>query len=334
MTWWQALVLGLVQGLGEFLPISSSGHLVLFQNIFGMDGEVLLLDSLLHVATLAAVCIVLWPEIRMILRHPFRRLTWLLVVATIPAVIAALGLGDVIEQAFGGEWLGWGFLVTAGLMCLVGQLPLLERLRGRLKRPALRYTVIPACALLLSFGLCLLVRPEVEVTFGSIWLGALIMAALVCAVTLIPLPAIGRRRGKMEAEDISFGQALIMGLCQAVAIAPGISRSGSTLGGGLLSGVQRESATRFAFLMSIPAILGSLVFQAKDVLDMGFTAAMGGIGVVPLLLGMAAALVSGLFALKWMLKLVREGKLWTFGIYVAALAVLVLLDQSWWHLVF
>lgn len=334
MTWWQALVLGLVQGLGEFLPISSSGHLVLFQNIFGMNGEVLLLDSLLHLATLVAVCIVLWPEIRMILRRPFRKLTWLLVVATIPAVIAALGLGDFIDKAFGGEWLGWGFLVTAGLMCLVGQLPWLASLRNRLKNPALRYTVVPGCSLVLSLLLCALVRPEVEMTFGSIWLGAVIVAALMSLVVLVPLPSGGHRRGKSDVEDISWGQAIVMGFCQAVAIAPGISRSGSTLGGGLLSGVQRESATRFAFLMSIPAILGSLVLQGKDVLEMGFTAAMGGIGVFPLLLGMAAALVSGLFALKWMLKLVQQGKLWTFGIYVAALGMLVLLDQSWWHLVF
>ena len=115
-----------------------------------------------------------------------------------------------------------------------------------------------------------------------------------------------------------------MGCTQAIAIMPGISRSGSTLSAGLLAKVDRDKATRFSFLMSIPAILGSLVFQAKDVLEEGFTAAMGGMSIPAVLLGMVAAAVAGFVALKWMMNLVRKGKLWAFAIYTCIIGILTL----------
>ena len=110
----EALILGLVQGLGEFLPISSSGHLVLVQNLLNVEGEMLLFDTLLHAGSLAAVLVVLWPDIRQMLKKPFGKTTWLLVAATIPAVIVALTLEDFLDMLFAGSslWLAIGFFVT------------------------------------------------------------------------------------------------------------------------------------------------------------------------------------------------------------------------------
>ena len=266
MTTLQAIFFGIIQGLAEFLPISSSGHLVLVQNLLHIEGGMLLFDTLLHVGSLAAVLVVLWPDIRQMLRKPFGKTTWLLVAATIPAVVTALTLEDFLNMLFEGSslWLGIGFLLTPAVLLISGLWPAKAGRHGRapVESPAL--------------------------------------------------------------ESLSWTQALIMGCTQAVAIMPGISRSGSTLSAGLLSGVDRDKATRFSFLMSIPAILGSLVFQAKDVLEEGFTAAMGGMSPVAVLLGMVAAAVSGFIALKWMMNLVRKGKLWAFAIYTCIIGILTL----------
>ena len=267
MSIWQAVILGLVQGLAEFLPISSSGHLVLLQNILNAKGELLLFDTLLHVGSLVAVFVVLWPDIWPMLKKPLGRATWLLVAATIPAVIAALALEDLFDMLFAGSqlWLGIGFLLTTALLLVAGSWP----------------------------------------------------------------NAQGRHGGRAPKESpdlasLTWTQALIMGCTQAVAIMPGISRSGSTLSAGLLAGVSRDKAIRFSFLMSIPAILGSLVFQAKDVVEMGFSTAMGGMNMTAVLLGMAVAGLSGFVALKWMLNLVRKGKLWAFAIYTLIIGILTL----------
>ncbi len=267
MNIWQAILLGLVQGLAEFLPISSSGHLVLLQNILHVEGEMLLFDTLLHVGSLVAVFVVLWPDIRQMLKKPLGRITWLLVAATIPAVIAALTLESALDALFAGNrlWLGIGFLVTTVVLLVAGLWPATHGRHG-LRAPA--------------------ESPNLE--------------------------------------SLTWTQALIMGCTQAVAIMPGISRSGSTLSAGLLAGVDREKATRFSFLMSIPAILGSLVFQAKDVVEEGFIVAMGDMSTACVILGMVMAALAGFFALKWMMNLVKKGKLWAFAIYTCVIGILTL----------
>lgn len=263
MPWWQALILGIVQGLGEFLPISSSGHLVLFQNIFGFSGNELLFDTLLHLGTLAAVFIALWSDIWDIFKKPIRKTTLMIIIATIPAVIVAVLFGDFLESLFSGEFLGWGFLLTAVILLLAGKIKV--------------------------------------------------------------------RNQDTKLDNITFKQSIVMGILQAIAIFPGVSRSGSTISGGLITGGNRDAVTRFAFLMSIPAILGSVVFQIKDIVGMD---AVYDVGVLSLIIGMTAACISGFFALKWMLKLVKNGKLWIFGVYVGALGVLVVLDKYLFNLVF
>ena len=121
MNLWQAILLGLVQGLCEFLPVSSSGHLVLFQTILGVDDPGILLDTLLHVGTLIAIFVAFWKDIWAMIRRPLSKPVYLLVVATIPAVIATLLLGDFFETAFTGEFLGLGFLATSVILFVSGR---------------------------------------------------------------------------------------------------------------------------------------------------------------------------------------------------------------------
>ncbi len=254
MNVFQAAVLGIVQGLTEFLPVSSSGHLVLFQQIMGIEGDALFFDTMLHLGTLAAVVVVLWKDIISILRHPLKKPFWVLVVATVPAVVATLLFGDFFEGAYSGQYLSVGFLFTA---------------------------------------------------------------LLLCAAELV------NDMSKKKLGDVGYSHALIIGGMQAVAILPGVSRSGSTLVGGLFCGLERSKAANFAFLMSIPVILGSVVYQGYDVIKTGAI----DVGVAPTIVGMVCAGVSGFFAVKFMLNLVRKHKLYGFAIYVAILGVLVLTDQ-------
>jgi undecaprenyl-diphosphatase len=276
MTWWQALVLGVVQGLGEFLPISSSGHLVFFQNLFGITEAPLLLDTLLHAGTLVSVFILLWREFLFLFRKPFRVMLYL-ILATLPAVAAQLLFGDFLESAFDGSLLGWSFLATS-LLLLVAWL-LTEKKTAADKH---------AC-------------PDKSKSDGL--------------------------------NRIKWYQALAMGTAQAVAILPGVSRSGSTLCTGLLTGVGRETAVRFSFLMSIPVIGGSILLQAKEVVTLG-SAALGGLSPIFLALGVVAAAVTGLLSMSLMFRLVRKGKLWIFALYTGVLGIFVILDQTILHWVF
>jgi undecaprenyl-diphosphatase len=271
-----AIVLGVIQGLTEFLPVSSSGHLVLFQKIFGIEEPTMLFDIMLHVGTLAAVFAVLWKDIWAILRKLFQPLTAYLIIATIPTVIIALALKDPIEKLFEtGQFLGVCFLITSALLSAA---ELLSR-RGA--------------------------------TGGSHAVGGL------------------KKPGEMNWLD-----ALVIGIMQAIAIVPGVSRSGATLSGALSRRLNRDFAARFSFLLSIPAILGAAVLQLKDVVKTGETAAGDGISIAAMIAGTVSAAIVGFFAVRLMLKIVREKSLWGFAIYTAILGVLVLVDQFGAHFVF
>ena len=267
-----AIVLGVIQGLTEFLPVSSSGHLVLFQKIFGIEEPALLFDIMLHVGTLAAVFAVLWKDIWAILRKLFQPLTAYLILATIPTVIIALALKDPIEKLFEtGQFLGVCFLITSALLS--------------------------AAELLSKRG----------ATGGG---------------------------GLKKPGEMNWLDALVIGIMQAIAIVPGVSRSGATLSGALSRRLNRDFAARFSFLLSIPAILGAAVLQLKDVVKTGETAAGDGIGAAAMIAGTISAAIVGFFAVRLMLKIVREKSLWGFAIYTAILGVLVLVDQFGTHFVF
>jgi undecaprenyl-diphosphatase len=259
----EAVFLGAVQGLTEFLPVSSSGHLVLFRKILGISAPALFFDTLVHGGTLIAVFVVLRADIWSLLRRPLQPLSAWLILGTLPAVIAALAFKDAIEGAFeSGAFLGPAFLGTSVFLALA---EILSKRAARL-----------------------------------------------------------RQRGEMTWFD-----SLFIGIFQAIALVPGLSRSGSTLSASLARGLDRDFAARFSFLLSIPAILGALVLQIRDLAG---TAGAGisapeGIGVLALALGALSAAVVGFFAIRIMLKLVRERSLWGFSAYTGLLGLLVLADQ-------
>jgi undecaprenyl-diphosphatase len=275
MSVFKALILGIIQGITEFLPVSSSGHLVLLQKIFRISGSTLFFDTMVHVGTLAAVFVVLRWDIWNILRRPVQPLTFFLIIATLPAVFIALLFKDSIEKAFvSGSFLGFAFLATSALL-LVSEF--LNR-RGR------------------------------SVNTGEEFRGQ---------------------------DKMNWLDALVIGILQGIAIVPGISRSGSTLSGALCRRLDRDFAARFSFLLSIPAILGALVLQIKDLAENAPEAASqmpGGIG--PLITGTLAAAVVGFFSVRLMLKIVRERSLGGFAVYTAILGILVLTDRFGTHFFF
>jgi undecaprenyl-diphosphatase len=271
MNVFEAIVLGAVQGLTEFLPVSSSGHLVLLQKIFGISEPVLLFDTMVHVGTLIAVFIVLREDIWAILRRIVQPLTGCLILATIPTVIAALVFKDLIEEAFeSAAFLGFSFLFTA--------------------------------------------------------------------LALLASEFVSRRSAHAKPQAaMNWFDALVIGICQAIAIIPGVSRSGLTLSGALSRRLNRDFAARFAFLLSIPAILGALVLQLKDIVGGGGAAnsvSAAGIGPAPMIAGTLTAAVIGFFSIKFMLKIVKTRSLRGFALYVAILGVLVLADQHFGHFFF
>lgn len=251
----KSVILGLVQGLTEFLPVSSSGHLIVVKKLFGIDQEKfgLTYDIALHFATLVAVFIVFWPDIVALLKKPIQKLTGLLIVATIPAVFVGLFFDDYIEQiSQSGGFLGIAFIVTAGLLFFSQK----------------------------------------------------------------------TKKKDKTIDFMTYKDATVIGLVQGVAVMPGISRSGSTTSAGLFMGIEKESSMRFAFLMSIPIIMGSVVLGVKDIVSTPET-----INWSSIIVGMLSAGVSGYFAVKFMLNFFKKRSLNVFAVYVGILGVLILVDQ-------
>ena len=258
----QAAVLGLVQGLAEFLPISSSGHLILARAVMGISdaqaatGSYMMLDVLLHAGTLLAVLVVFWKDWWAILKNPFRSKTLLLlIIASLPALATVVLLGDLVDSVFTGWFLGVSFLITAVFMLIA--------------------------------------------------------------------ETVSHRPRRWE-EKPGFKHAVCMGLMQTIALLPGVSRSGSTLMGGVASGLSRKSAAKFSFMMSAPAILGSLIFEGKDAIEMGY---MKELALVPTLVGVLVAAFSGYLAIRFMLRLISRVSLNWFALYVALLGLVILLLQ-------
>lgn len=267
MDWWQALILGLVQGLTEFLPVSSSGHLVLFRELTGTDvspDAFVGFTVLVHFATVCSTLVVFWGVIWKLLKGLFRftyndetDYVGKLVVSMIPVGVAGLLFKDQVEDLFG-----------KGL-------------------------IVVGCCLLLTALL--------------LWLSDKFGA---------------RVGGKNHRNGISYGQAFIVGIGQACAVAPGLSRSGTTIATGLLTGVKRERMAEFSFLMVLAPIIGE---QLLDILkSLKGEVVLFGPEVSPLALalGFVAAFLSGLFACKAMIALVRRAKLWWFSVYCVLAAAL------------
>lgn len=272
MDWLDALILGIVQGLSEYLPISSSGHLEIFKQILGMDldpDSSLEFSVLLHVATVLSTIVVLWREFRplCVSFFTFKRdkefyYVCKILVSCIPVAIVGFCFKDFVESFFGGN------LVVVGVCLCV-------------------------TALLLCFAYYFRGMPS-----GN------------------SKPTAGH--------DITWRDALVIGCAQAVAVLPGLSRSGSTIATGLLLGDDREKVASFSFLMVIIPILGEGLLDLKDMLAPAADAAVAGAGAPlgAMLVGFMASFLVGCLACKWMLSLVKKGKLVWFAAYCAAAGLL------------
>lgn len=260
----EAVLMGLLQGFTEYLPVSSSGHLAIASYLFGVEGEENLTFTIaVHVATVCSTLVVLWKEIVWIFSGLFtfkeRRLTPAqryalnIIVSMIPVGIVGVFFKDYVEEIFGSGLVivGVCLLVTAGLL-------------------AFSYYY----------------HPRVK-------------------------------------DEISLRDAFIIGLAQACAVLPGLSRSGTTIATGLLLGNNKAGLAQFSFLMVIPPILGEALLDIVKAATEGVEAASAGIGTGPLLAGFIAAFVSGWIACKWMIDIVKKGKLIYFAAYCALVGIIV-----------
>lgn len=267
MQWWEAFLMGIVQGLTEFLPVSSSGHLMIARELLGVDAEGFLdFTVTVHFATVLSTIVVFWSAIWTILKGVLKlkyndETDYFLkiCVSMIPVALVGLCFKDKVEALFDES--------------------------------------------LTTVAICLFVT-----------------AALLCFSDFFGGKFV---RGKCYRNGISYWQAALVGLGQACAVAPGLSRSGTTIATGLLSGVKRENMAQFSFLMVLIPIIGE---QGLSLLDMlGEGAAFGsGMSALALLCGFAGAFASGLFACKVMVALVKRAKLAWFALYCALVGVLIL----------
>ncbi len=264
MDWIQALILGIVQGLTEYLPVSSSGHLTIISTLFGISGaDNLEFTVAVHVATVLSTLVILWREIDWILKGLFKfemndetKYALNIIVSMIPVGIVGLFFKDKVEEAFGSG------LLIVGVMLLV-------------------------TAVLLTFSY--FAKPR-------------------------------------QKEKISLWDAFVIGVAQACAVLPGLSRSGSTIATGLMLGDKKEKLAQFSFLMVIPPILGEALLDILKALK-GEEAFGGNVDVFALCIGFLAAFLSGCFACKLMINIVKKGKLIYFGLYCAIIGVAVLAFQ-------
>lgn len=259
----QAIILGIVQGTTEFLPISSSGHLVIIPYLLNMPNPPLVFDAMVHVATLLAVVLFFWKDLWNIITSFFknkldeetklnRKLGMLIIIATIPAALAGYFLEDFFAEFFSNPKDVSFFLLITGFFLL-----LIERISKKQK----------------------------------------------------------------DVKELNFKGATLIGIAQAFAILPGISRSGSTIAAGMFLGLTRQSATKFSFLLSIPIILGAGLFSIKKSF---FEHAWADIDIVVLLVGCFVAFIAGYISIKFLINYVKKHSLNIFAYYCFAVGIIVL----------
>ena len=270
MTLLQSIILGIIQGLTEFLPISSSAHLVITPYLLGWEipaQEAFIFDVLVQLGTLLAVIVFFWKDLHSIIigvfnglihkkpfSEPASRLGWLLVLATIPAVLAGLLLKEPIEHVFGNP-------IATGILL-----------------------------------------------FGT-------------AALLVIAEVFGKRIRQIE--TISWLDAFIIGLFQVISLLPGISRSGSTISGGMIRNLERPSAARFSFVMSIPVMLGAGTLAIVDLIQLPEFSAQ----IPTLIVGFITSAVVGYFSIRWLLSYLVTRRLFPFAIYCVVLAFIVIITS-------
>ena len=262
----QSALLGLIQGLGEFLPVSSSGHLLLTRLFLGFQTDspaLKMLDILLHVGTLIPVLIVFRKDWIDMILHPFRNKTLLLlIIASVPTLAVYMLAKKLFPAVNGfsvfdsGWFLGTSFLITALFLLLCDRISFRRTARGS---------------------------------------------------------------GK-----VGILQAVVMGLFQGIGMIPGVSRSGSTILGGISTGLNRSTAAKFSFMMSAPAIVGSLLMEGKDALELGYASE---IELIPCIIGIIIAASVGYLAIRFMLKIIAKVPLSWFALYLAVIGIVYLALQ-------
>ncbi len=262
MTYGESLLLGAIQGVSEFLPVSSSGHLVVMKNLMDLQGIPLLFDVLLHVATLFVVLLVFRDRV--------------------------------------------GRILTAIGKTLVGKRDEEDRENLRLLGIILVSTIMTG---LIGFGL-----------EGMDWFGNVKLVSVLFIVTGLLLIATRFARGAVGYGTIGMRHGLITGIAQGFGVLPGISRAGATIAAALLSGMSREKAGEYSFLISIPAIAGALLLQLKDAETL-----LNSVSPAVIAAGFAASLIVGLISLLLLLHIVRRGRLYLFSFYLIPLGIAGLL---------
>ncbi len=280
MSWWEALILGIVQGLTEFLPVSSSGHLEIGQALLGTAGEENLTFAIVvHTATVLSTLIILWHEVAWLLKGTFTTTKWnaekdyaaKIIISMIPVFVVGMFFKEQVEAFFGNG--------------------------------------------LLLVGCCLLI------TAILLWLSEYIsksrqekvLTELVQARGTAPNNADLVAESKESGSDVTYWSAFIIGLSQAIAVLPGLSRSGTTIATGLLCGVKKSQVAQFSFLMVMIPILGEAFLSLLDLLKE--PSADAGISVSALVVGFLASFITGCFACKFMINIVKKQKLIYFSIY-------------------
>ena len=261
----ESAFLGLIQGVCEFLPVSSSGHLLLVRLLMGIQTDtpaMKMLDILLHVGTLVPVIVIFWKDWIGMIRHPVRNKTFLLlIVASVPTLLVYVAAKVLMPNVNGfsvfdnGWFLGASFLLTSFFLIFCD----------------------------------------------------------ICG-----------RSAACRKTSVGFGSAFVMGLFQGIGMIPGVSRSGSTITGGVMTGVRKDAAARFSFMMSAPAILGSLLMEGKDALEEGY---IHEIELIPTVIGVLIACIAGFAAIRLMLKIITKVPLGYFALYLALIGIAYLLMQ-------
>ena len=253
MSWWQALILGLVQGASEFLPVSSSGHLLLLEKL-GVGQESLIFNITVHLGTLLAVLIALRKSWLPLLRHPLQKTTANIFIACVPTVLIAVIFKYLAPSLLSGQLLGFGFVLTA----------------------------------------CLLIASDVF------------------------KPA--------QNKLLSVKTSVLTGVLQGIAVLPGVSRSGATISALTVQGVEKTEAANFSFLLSIPIIIGSAILEGVDIAR---GSASLDVPIYALVIGAVTSFISGLIAINFFLKLIKNHKMTGFAIYTLLLGIIVTLLPIW-----
>ena len=249
------IVLGIVQGLTEFLPVSSSGHLVLLENLFNISDASLFLNIVLHCATLLAVVIYYRKKLWQMLKNPFQPIVLYLITTTAITCLIVLLFADFFESAFSGTLLAWGFLLSAIFLALT------EYISRYYQKQNYLYS------------------------------------------------------------NVNLKHSFMLGIFQGLAILPGISRSGTTLCAGIVMGINKKDALDYSFLMSIPIIIASLVFE---LVRADFTVILNDVNVIEMIIGGVVAFVCAIFGIKLMLKVVEKVQYKWFALYLLILSIVTI----------